>query len=258
MKLTHYIFVAIMLIVATLSGVYLFSEQKQESLVAPGVTRSAVTAEQLEKPVTIKEDKKEDKSVDWSAISAGIIAIIGAGGAVLSRVNSSKNDKFREDVNEKFEGIYTLLDEFKDTQYRRSIDMELSRIGFEAIGFVKDEDVKVFMEGVVDRTRNFTRDTMRHGFDEESYTNAISKIGARVVECRGQVKLLNLNNNFEKLINEVREKNLNVLISNLKILSLDKEYNDKYLRYQDIMCKFLKSFLRDIIYSHVEYTKRND
>lgn len=223
------------------------------------VTRSAVdsTAVAQLRATETQVTEQKPRNIDFNAITTLLVAVTGAIITLANKINTSKDKTFRQYVEQQFKEVFMLLEDVKDYGYKKDIDIKLRQIEFDAAGFTDSQMLKDLIEGITSRTRSIVRDTAIHQYNEEAYQKTVMKIGARIAECKNQVKDLGFDDDFQNEANKIRCAAVKSWKDDLQRLSDDNIYNDKYSRYQDIACKFLRSFLRDIIKAHIANQRKD-
>jgi hypothetical protein len=205
------------------------------------VTRSAVDStqvrqyiERLPQPVSVPEP------IPWAEITTAIVSItIAAGSVNLKRFKSKIFDEIRQ-LKEQMQIV-------ADQKNRDNVDAMLVKIEQDAAGWVDDENLKALIEGIGSRTRSFVRDVMQMDFNDDCLEKAVLKMGARTQDGKHQVKDLGFSNYFEGRINEIRCVQLKQLKIDLTRLVNDKLHNSKYERFGEIICRFQRNYMKEVV-----------
>lgn len=262
-----YLFLLLLGLAATTSLYYAFAPAIPENIkttVQPGqsiVTRSAVDSTSFvqQQQYTIKQEQPTEKPFDFSAIGTTIIAVMGMAQVYANKKSSIKLERFEDrltsievSVGNKFISIFEVIKQYQDEQFKKDVDTRLRQVEYDVSGFIEDSRVRTLIEGIATRTRAFSRDVMQHYFDKDAMSIAENKINARASECAAQVDALGYNDTFQREVDAIRETHIQVLKTELKALAEDNQYNDKYNRFNDIVCRFLKNFTMSVIKLHIQ------
>lgn len=256
-----FILLLLLIVLVALYFSFVSFHPPMNTTVIPGesiVTRSAVdsTAVLNYNQYTIKNSQPKSSPVDWSAISAAIIATMGMAQVYTNKKSSEKLTNLEDYVGKKFINIFDIIKEFQDDQFKKDVDTKLRQIEYDVSGFVDDPKIRNLIEGITTRTRSFAHDVIQHYFDSNAMTIAENKISARASECRGQVRALGFDPGFQQKIDELRETQIKLLKEELKELAEDNQFNDKYSRFHDIVSRFLKGFTMNVIKLHLQDGER--
>lgn len=191
-------------------------------------------------------EQPEKVPIRWSEITAAIVALTVAGSGIGFT-------RFKKEVYSRFTSIDELLNAVADQKNRDNVDARLVKIEQDAAAFVDDEKVKGLIEGMGSRSRLFCRDVMEMDFTEDCLEKAILKMNARAQDSKHQIKDLGFTNYFEGRINEIRSAQLKQLKIDLTRLVEDKMHNSKYERFGEIICRFQRNYMKEVIKLHHEY-----
>lgn len=260
-----YVFILILGLIVSVSLMAIFTQKQPETktVVQPGqsiITRSAVdsTAFVQQNQYTIRQEQPKEQPIDWTAISTAIIATLGMIQLFANKKSDEKLVRFDDKLNtfidqagQKFINIFEVVNQFNDNQNKLDVEIALKQIEYDLIGFIDDRKLRTLIEGISTRTRSFSRDVMQHYFDKECYEISKNKVAARSYECESQVIALGYDLKFQQEVNKLRDLHTAVLLGELKQLAEDNQFNDKYARFGDIICRFLKNYSMSIIKIHL-------
>lgn len=239
------------LIVAVLLGIgsaAIFAIIKTEPQPQPKlfITRAPADSAAVAQYIAARDSQPaQNTPIKWSEITAMIVSITIAVGTINLK-------QFKAKIFDEIAAIKTQLQIVADQKDRDEVDKILVKIEQDAAGFVDDENIKALIEGIGTRTRMFAKDVMNLDFTDESYESAKLKMSARAQDCKHQIKDLGLNNYFETQMNNIRNEHMKRLTVDLKRLVNDKVHNSKYQRFCEIVSRFLKSYLKDVIKLSIE------
>lgn len=249
-KITTYLFLTIVSVVV-LIALYSMIQPDNVKVFNPKtqVKRAAIDSAGAVYYYTAKaeEQKAPESPTKWGEISTGIIGILTIVNLMANRETKAWRANFSKNINDKLVMVFQSLETVNDNSQKKHIDDKLKAIEFDASGWVKDDNLRIFIEGVGSRARAFTADNLTKDFDEEALEKAKMKIAARASECIGHAKSLGFDAATESAITASRCKAVRMLKTELTGLAKDRIHNSKYARFEDIMCRFLKHFLRDVI-----------
>jgi len=210
-----------------------------------GVTRNTVSKE-----YQLKQSGDNDvnhKTINWSELTAAIISIFAFSKTIVDKATNTRNDKHHMQINLRLDNIDYVLKDVKEDKCKQTVHNELLDIERDALNYVEDQNTRMFIEGICTRSRNFFNDTVTHSFTEENWKLACIKIDTRSIESRMQIEDIGFSDEYLQLIDVMRVKNTEILKKDLEQLYLDKIYNDKFVRFKEIITKFLKNYLIDIV-----------
>ena len=238
-RIIAYSIITGLLIVGMYAG-YLAFKVEDKPLEFGTVTRQAVDSATMAEYKAAQSKRKEPEPIKWNEITAMIVSLTVAFGTVGYTASQKK-------TNNRLDKIDETLSTVIDQKNRENIDKRLVKIEQDAAGFVDDDNVKAFIEGIGNRTRSLCRDIMEMDFTEECLEKAILKIDARSHDCKHQVKDLGFSDYFERRVNEIRCAQTKQLKLDLTRLVADKLHNSKYERQGEMICRFEKHFMKEII-----------
>jgi len=210
------------------------------------VTRQGVDSSQMaeyrrysDRPPPVKEPIK------WNEITTMIVSVTVALGTIGFKSSQKK-------ISVRFDNIESTLQLVVDQKNRDNVDQRLVKIEQDASAFVDDENVKALIEGMGSRSRSFCRDVMEMDFTEECLDKAILKMNARAQDSKHHVRDLGFSDYFIGRINEIRCAQLKQLKLDLTRLVEDHLHNSKYERFGEIICRFQRNYMKEVIKLHNE------
>lgn len=204
------------------------------------VTRSGADSTQVKQYIERLPAQSEPDPIPWNTITTSIVAITVAAGSVNLK-------RFKQKIFDEINEIKEQMKSVADQKNRDNVDAKLVKIEQDAAGWVDDENLKALTEGIGSRTRSFVRDVMQMDFNDDCLEKAVLKMGARTQDGKHQVKDLGFSNYFEGRINEVRCVQLKQLKIDLTRLVNDKLHNSKYERFGEIICRFQRNYMKEVV-----------
>lgn len=244
-KYLSYIIVACLLAIGSgaIYAIFKAEPQPQSKLF---ITRAPADSTTVAEYIAARaKEPVEANTIRWNEITAMIVSITIAVGTLNLK-------QFKTKIFDEINGIKTQLQTVADQKDRDDLDKILVKIEQDAAGFVDDENVKALIEGIGTRTRRFSKDVMNLDFSNESFETARLKMSARAQDCKHQIKDLGFSNYFETQMNVIRNDHMKRLTIDLKRLVNDKIHNSKYQRFGEIISRFLRNYLKDVIKLSIE------
>ena len=204
------------------------------------VTRSGADSTQVKQYIERLPAQTDHRPIPWGEITTSIVAITVAAGSVNLK-------RFKQKIFDEIKEIKDQMKSVADQKNRDNVDAKLVKIEQDAAGWVDDENIKALIEGIGSRTRSFVRDVMQMDFNDECLEKAVLKMGARTQDGKHQVKDLGFSNYFEGRINEIRCTQLKQLKLELTRLVNDKLHNSKYERFGEIICRFQRNYMKEVV-----------